>query len=203
MNGMWQPDSLTFLKAFIRNWRAVGSPLQSSGHVARNICASIDFEKARTIVEIGAGLGRITREILRAMHPHARLIVFETDADLCRRLETIVDSRLKVYNVSGLEMHAAFWGKADYVISEIPIANLSTPLQDRFYREVRTVLKRGGCYIQIQLSLWSYRRVKQYFEDVTVRFLPLNPPPVFMYCCRDRRATGTHRLRPSRVARHS
>ena len=192
---MWRTDNVVFFKAFLRNWRAVGSPWQSSYHVARNICSSIDFRTAQRIVEIGPGLGRITKEILRSLRPDGLLIVFELDSELCRSLEALGDPRLVVHNVSGLEMRKVFRGKADHVVCEIPIANLSPQMQDRLYTEVKNVLCEAGSYIQLQLSLLSYRKVRQFFHNVTVRFVLLNPPPVFIYHCTNREVGSARPLR--------
>jgi len=175
-----------FLSAFLKNWKQVGCPVQTSRHGARKICDAIDFGSARRIVEVGSGAGSITREILKYLRPDAQLIVFEVDRDLCRCLNVIGDRRLVVYNLSGFEMDKVLAEKADYVISEIPIATLSNASLRSYYRGVKAVLDERGACIQLQLSLWSYRRVKRFFKKVKVGFTLLNPPPLFIYSCRDR-----------------
>ena len=76
----------TFLKAFIKNPRQVGALNQTSPFVAKEITASIDFEKARCLVELGSGTGNITRKIVRKMHPECVLFCFEIDPNLAREL---------------------------------------------------------------------------------------------------------------------
>jgi phospholipid N-methyltransferase len=75
--------------------------------------------------------------------------------------------------------------KADYVVSAIPIATLSTTAFEQFYQAIKDVLRDGGSCIQLQLSLWSYLKLKQLFEKVTVAFTLLNPPPMFLYLCKN------------------
>jgi phospholipid N-methyltransferase len=175
----------TFLLAFLRNWKEVGWPLQTSPQSARKICDVIDFEQARRIVEVGSGAGSVTKEILKSLRPDAELIVFEINRELCKCLEAIGDPRLVVYNESGFQMEEFLNGKVDYVISEIPIATLSGPSLSDYYRSIKAVLCDSGSCIQVQLSLISYPRVKRFFKTVTVAFTLLNPPPLFIYCCRD------------------
>src|SRR5262245_2585848 len=106
---------LIFLKGFLKNWREVGSPVPSSRHVAKKICQLIDFDCAQTVVEIGAGTGVITNEILNSLQPDASLITFEVNNDFCDQLRSIEDSRLTVHNISALQMHSVLAEKADYV----------------------------------------------------------------------------------------
>ena len=175
----------TFLRAFLKNWKAVGWPLQTSHHSARKICETIDFEGARRIVEVGSGSGNVTKEILRFLRPDAELIVFEINGELCKCLEAIDDRRLVVYNESGFDMARLLKEKVDYVISEIPIATLSQASLDSYYHAIKAVLKDRGSCIQLQLSLVSYARLKRLFKTVKIAFTFRNPPPLFIYCCRD------------------
>ena len=175
-----------FLSAFLKNWKQVGSPCQTSRRGAKKICDSIDFSTARRIVEVGSGAGSITKEILKSLRPDAQLIVFEINRDLCRCLKRIEDQRLVVYNVSGFDIASVLREKADYVISAIPIATLSNASLSSYFRGIKEVLHEKGACIQVQLSLFSYRRVKRFFKTVRVDFTLLNPLPLFIYSCRDR-----------------
>ena len=174
-----------FFLAFLKNWKQVGSPVQTSRRGAKKICDAIDFSSARCIVEVGSGAGSVTREILKYLRPDAKLIVFEVNHELCQRLDVIGDRRLVVHNLSGFEMANVLGEKADYVVSEIPIANLSNASLRTYYRGIKEVLHERGACIQLQLSLFSYRRVRRFFKKVKVGFTLLNPPPLFIYSCRD------------------
>ena len=175
---------LVFLKGFLKNWREVGSPVPSSRHVAKRICRFIDFDRARTVVEIGAGTGVITHEILNSLQPDGRLIVFEINEEFCNRLRSIDDSRLTVYNVSAFQMHSVLIEKADYLVSGIPIATLAKTEFSRLCSSINRVLHTNGVFIQLQLSLVSYGKLKRFFREVNIGFTFRNTPPAFMYCCR-------------------
>ena len=176
--------NFVFLKGFLKNWRAVGSPLPSSRHVAKRICEFIDFERADVVVEIGAGTGVITREILNSLREDARLIVFEVNEDFCDQLRATGDSRLTVHNISALDMRRVMEEKAEYLVSGIPIATLSRPEFSRLCSEVQEVLDPSGVFIQLQLSLISYGRLRRFFRDVSIGFTLRNTPPAFLYFCR-------------------
>jgi phospholipid N-methyltransferase len=174
-----------FFSSFLKNWKEVGCPVQTSRHGARKICDAIDFSTARRIVEVGSGAGSITKEILKSLRPDAQLIVFEINRDLCDCLNRIGDRRLVVHNTSGFEMANVMREKADYVISEIPIATLSQASLRGYYDTIKSVLHEQGACIQLQLSLLSYPRIKRFFKTVNVGVTLLNPPPLFIYLCRD------------------
>ena len=50
--------------------------------VAR-ILEHIDFDRPGTIIELGAGTGPITVEIIERLRPHHRFVLVENDPDFC------------------------------------------------------------------------------------------------------------------------
>jgi len=56
-----------FFRAFLKNWKEVGWPFQTSRIATRKICSTIDFQNARRVVEIGGGTGALTRELLKEL----------------------------------------------------------------------------------------------------------------------------------------
>src|SRR5262245_9768488 len=129
-----------FFRAFLRNWREVGWPLQTSRNATQKICTRIDFQRVRRIVEIGAGTGNVTKEILKRLATDGELIVFEINSQLCRHLREIGDRRVVVYNASGFDVHGAVTEKADCVISAVPVATLSSASFAHFYEGVKAIL---------------------------------------------------------------
>lgn len=177
-----------FLKAFLKNPRQVGALNQTSDFVAKEIVNSIDFKKARCLVELGAGMGNITRKIVRKMHPECVLFCFEVDPNLAKQLtDNIQDPRVKIILDSaeniGKYLHQSKIKKADYIISTVPLVTLP-------YRKMKEILKSsfqylhsGGKYIQVQYSLFSLRQIKYIFSSVAISFVFLNFPPAFVYVC--------------------
>jgi phospholipid N-methyltransferase len=178
-------QDLLFFRGFLRNWREVGFPVSSSRYLAKRVCRSINFASARTLLEIGAGTGIITREILASLHPEATLTVVETNSEFCDALRSFNDSRLMVHNISAFQMATAFRDKVQYVISGMPLATLSDEEFDRFQMVIQQILDPGGTFIQVQLAPLSYGRLKRSFAKVSVDFILLNTPPAFIYCCRN------------------
>ena len=75
----------------------LGSIVPSSRFLIRQLLAPINWTQARVFVEYGPGVGGITAEILRRMHPDAILIAIEMNPDFVSYLgRAIPDARLKV-----------------------------------------------------------------------------------------------------------
>ncbi len=178
----------TFLKAFLKNPRQVGALNQTSPFVAKEISKSIDFEKARCIVELGAGTGNITKKIVKKMHPKCVLFCFEINPDLAAEIgKKIQDPRVKIIPESadnlGKYLEESNIDTADYIISTIPLATLP-------YRELKGLLSlsfqylaAGGKFIQIQYSLFSRKHLKMLYSEIGINFVLLNFPPAFIYVC--------------------
>jgi phospholipid N-methyltransferase len=79
-------DRLQFFRAFVADPRAVGAVLPTSRWAVRDMLDMADVAAAGLVVELGAGTGVQTGELLARLRPDARLIAFEIDARLARLL---------------------------------------------------------------------------------------------------------------------
>jgi phospholipid N-methyltransferase len=173
-----------FFKEFLKNSREIGSIMPSSQFLVRQMLADVDFERARTIVELGPGLGPITKELLRRMNPKSTLIVIEMNEGFCEQLRKIADLRLVVVHASALDIGKFLEGRtADYVISGLPLASLPRSFAYELCAAINGVLAPDGQYVQFQYSLASYLLLKKFFRKVAITFTLLNIPPAFVYRC--------------------
>ena len=63
-----------FLRSFLRSPRQVGAVLPTSRWAVRAMLDLAPIEHARCVVEMGAGTGPYTREILTRLRPDARFL---------------------------------------------------------------------------------------------------------------------------------
>ena len=177
-----------FLKAFFKNPRQIGAVAQTSSFVADEMTRSINFSKAKCLVEFGSGMGNMTEKILEKMSPGCILLCFEVDKTLAAKLsQNIQDSRVKIIcdSAENLGEHMAKHGieKADHIISSIPLTTLPYQTVKNILSYSFQYLQSGGHYIQVQYSLATLRQVKYLFSSVAVSFVFLNFPPAFVYVC--------------------
>src|SRR3954454_712112 len=91
-----------FLRSFLDGPRRVGAVLPTSRYTVRATLDMALLAQARCVVELGAGTGPYTREIVRRLGPDARLLAFELDPALAERLAAdVTDPRGRVLAGSG------------------------------------------------------------------------------------------------------
>lgn len=172
-----------FLKKFI-NDSDVGAVLPTSQFGVRNICSKIDFTKDLTLVEYGPGNGVLTQYILDRMTPHSTLIAIETNIDFVNELRPISDPRLKIVHGTAervREVLAALGHhRVDYVLSGIPLSFLQPPKRAALVRNTYESLGPKGTFVVYQYSPLMAPYLAKDFKEVTLGFVPLNVPPLFV-----------------------
>jgi 16S rRNA (adenine1518-N6/adenine1519-N6)-dimethyltransferase len=116
--------------------------LHDPGAIAK-IVAAVDPRPGDALIEIGPGLGALTRPLLERAR---RLAAIEIDRDLAARLSETLPA-LTVYRADVLEFDFASLGEALRVVGNLPY-NVSTPLLFRLaaeagrLRDVHVMLQR-------------------------------------------------------------
>ena len=181
-------STLSFLLEGLRNIGTTGTITRSSPALCKAAIDRIDFGTARTIVELGAGDGVITRHILDRLHPDGKVIAFEVSEDLCDEMRDIGDPRLVVAQDSAENirdwLERAGAEQADHIVSAIPFAALPPDLGRRIVDAARNNLRPGGCYNQVHYSLKTKHYYERAFGRVDVRRVYLNLPPAWVLYCK-------------------
>lgn len=177
-----------FFKTFLDNPKQTGSLIQSSPFLVDQILKPVNFQKAKVIVEFGAGTGVVTKKILDSMSKDSILLCFEVNKVLCKELKKEVkDPRLKVIpdGAEKLERYLKRHNvkEVDYIISELPLVVLPKEIGEKVLFQITKYLKKGGQYIQFQYSLTSRKKFKTMFPKMKIHFTLLNIPPAFVYVC--------------------
>jgi phosphatidylethanolamine/phosphatidyl-N-methylethanolamine N-methyltransferase len=82
------PSVITFLRQLPKAYREIGSVIPSSVHLAEKMVEPIlEFETNISILEVGAGTGPITKQILKVMKPKDNLTVCEINRHFMAQLE--------------------------------------------------------------------------------------------------------------------
>lgn len=190
----WQPpnrpsllSTFSFLLEGLRHLRTTGTLTRSSPALCQAAIDRIDFTTARTIVELGAGDGVITRHILQRLHPDGKVIALEVSPELCADMRALGDDRLVVAEDSAENIR--YWldqvgaEQADHIVSAIPFAALPVALGEAIVTAARDNLRPGGCYNQVHYSLKTRHYYAQAFGQVdTCRVWKNIPPAWVLYC---------------------
>ena len=184
-------DFFLFLGKFLRHGTSIASLAPSSPWLSRTTVRNVDWDRAKVVVELGAGTGPITRVLAEKARPDCRVVVLERDPDFARILRERFRDRENFDVVEGdvRDLTSILEGlgisRVDAVISGLPVPSFPTDLQRDLFRVVKQILVPGGLYSQITEMPWVYLRFyRRFFQDVQFAFEPRNLPPAGAYYCR-------------------
>jgi phospholipid N-methyltransferase len=181
------PDWWLFFTKFLRHGTAIAAFLPSSRWLARALVRQIDFRRAGAIVELGAGTGPVTAELLRRGGQY-RAVIVERDRDFCRRLrERFPQADVAEADAVDLDRLLADRGleRIDYCLSGLPLPSFRPADRDRLLEVLARRLAPGGTFLQLTHMPWVYYPLyRRYFPRVRFHLVLRNFPPAGFYVCR-------------------
>ena len=164
--------SRDFFVEFLKHAKELGTPFQSSTHLADAVAREI---KGNRIIELGAGNGNVTRGIL-ALHPKALVTAFEINSKLLKNLSIIKSSRLKIIKNSA-ENFSDYVSDFDCVVSGLPLTSMPEEAVDK-------ILECAKKARFIQYKYFPERKLlERYFKSVRGKIVWGNFPPAIVYVC--------------------
>jgi phospholipid N-methyltransferase len=194
-------DVSLFFKKFLAKGRTISSAVPSSPAMVSGLLRHIDFSKPGTIVELGAGTGPVTQQVVEQLRSFHRFVAVENDPDFCavlrRRFPETTLLQIDAGNIGESLSHLGIH-RVDYVLSGLPTPNLPPRTLIRLWRWLAEALSPGGLFIQITVAPIVFRGFyERLFQDVNYRMVWLNLPPGGIYrCARPRRRPSPRRAEP-------
>ncbi|MGL4392106.1 MAG: class I SAM-dependent methyltransferase [Fusobacteriaceae bacterium] len=178
-----------FIKEFLKNPMRTGAVCQSGKFLARKIAAEINYEKAKCIVEFGAGGGVFTDLILKKMHSDAKLFIFETNNLFMEKLKARFSHDKRVIFISDSAEHVTKileeqgFDFADYIVSGLPFSFFPPSLTKKILKATKYSLHPEGKFIAFQYSKALGKLFDSYFRKISYHWVPINLPPAFVLSC--------------------
>ncbi len=147
-------EQLRFLGRLIASPKSVGAIAPSSAGLARAMAAQMDPGRDGPVLELGAGTGALTREILaRGVSPE-RLTIIERDLGFVK----LIVSRFPGVRVVHGDAFALDKVLVDYppfsaVISGLPLLNHAAEMRAKLAEGVLAKLEAGAPFIQFSYGL--------------------------------------------------
>jgi len=167
---------IRFLREFFRYPAQVGTVAQSTRFLAKSMAEEIN--SSRHIIEFGPGTGPVTKEILNHLPASGTVTCFEVNSDFCKTLERIGDPRLRIINDDARNCRK-YVDELKCIVSGLPLVLF----EESVITEILDITAQAEHYIQLQYSTLLKKKIKRYFSDVKIKFVPLNVPPAFVYVC--------------------
>jgi phosphatidylethanolamine/phosphatidyl-N-methylethanolamine N-methyltransferase len=187
-------DRALFLRKFLGKGRVISAAVPSSQALVAGLLRDVDFGRPATIIELGAGTGPVTEQIVDRLRPFHRFVAVENDPEFCRVLrrrfpETMLleaDAARIAEPLANVGIH-----KVDYVVSGLPTPSLPARTAVGLWRWLRRALKPNGLFLQITIAPLIYSGFyTRLFESVDYRMVWWNLPPGGIYRC----SAPRHRL---------
>ncbi len=187
-------SNFLFMRKFFKHGIHIASVWPSSRFMAQATINQVDFSGARVIVELGAGTGPITQELVDRLQPHTRFIAIERDPDFAQilreRFAGHANVEIVVADVRDLEtvLKSRSVDQVDYFISGLPTPSLPVHVRRRMLVAIRRYLTPQGVFSNITEVPWYYLKYyKAVFQDVSFELVTFNMPPGGVYHCRGMR----------------
>ena len=195
---------LTFLKKGVLEFEQTASPVPSQRFLVNAMVDGVRPETAGALVELGPGVGVMTKALLRRMRPDARLYTIEIDAPIHEELlRHVQDPRLHALlgsaeDVESLCASAGLEGQPDAILSSLGLSLLPPDVRHRILEASARMLPPHGVFVQfgyVHTRYFVYSRargverfdyegtLRRYFRRVERQPVPLNFPPAWVYTC--------------------
>ncbi len=149
---------------------------------------------ARFIVELGPGIGGITKAVLEAAGQDFRLLSIEINPNFHAFIKNIRDERLIAHLGDARELGQIIdrygLGAPDAVISGIPFSTMSESCGSKIIRSIFDVLAPGGRFVAYQLSSRVISLCKPVMGEGEIMLEFLNIPPMRVCCWRKSNGNG-------------
>ena len=201
---MRYPTNLkTFACEALANFYTVAAVLPSSIHLASAMVEPLPLSRTLVAIELGAGTGAVTRQLLNELPQNATLLAFEINPRFVSYLErNFHDPRLTLIHESVEHVDAVLrqhgHHHVDVVVSSLGLGFMSEPKRRRIFDGLlpfvrpHTVLTQYQYIHSLQLSNGRLRRLSlqpllnDYFGSVESRIIWRNFPPAYVYTCHRR-----------------
>jgi phosphatidylethanolamine/phosphatidyl-N-methylethanolamine N-methyltransferase len=173
-----------FFRRWLSNPLQMGSIVPSSPRLGALIAGQIDKRSNSSILELGAGTGAITRNLIKAGISPTRLVVVEIVAEMAEHLQTNFPHATVVqadaFNLP-IERLKQVSTEIETVICGIPLVLLGEKKQRQFIEQVEAVAPGRGflLYTYCITSPLPYRALN--LEARRLAWTPLNFPPASVW----------------------
>lgn len=195
-------DAWLFFREFAKNPTSLGAVAPSSPALARSVVDAASIAPGHVVVELGAGTGPFTAEILKRHAHDVHFLAFEPSAELAQRLrERFPDLRLEERFAQDLPLVLDAWGHptVDRVVSGLPWAIFPDELQDAILAAACDRLAEDGVFVTFQYvhsqvmpqARKFLDRLNRHFGDVSrTNITWRNVPPAFVFVCKEPRSVA-------------
>ena len=179
------------MKSWCDSPKKMGTLFPSFARTGRHMAELVKDPKNCRVLELGAGTGQITTQLVEAGVDLEKFATVEADKNFCDELRKKLPAGTNVLNIDARTMTETlpkeYVGKTDYIVSTIPLIALGQENAKKIIDQVFKVLKPGGVYIQITFSPLKPKYMKKMGLKATklcISWINLPPTHIWRICQR-------------------
>ena len=172
---------LLFFSSFLKDPKSVGAIVPLSQSVARELIkyfANRDRTKPCRILEVGAGIGNVSRTIVESLGKEDHFDIIEIDSSSCNILNQAFsnDSRIEIHCMSIIDWNPAY--TYDFIISTLPFNSFDPDFIEKIFAHYKKLLNPNGIltyveYVGLQQISYAFSNGPQR-ENIAKRIILLN-----------------------------
>ena len=193
-----------FFNESLKSFSTTASVVPSSPFLARAMLRSIDFNRAKTIVEVGVGTGAMTQELLQRMRPDAQLYAIDINPRFIEYLRGAINDERLIPIAGSAEDLGSFLSEygvkhADAIVSSLGLSIMPKQVRERILEEMKRYLRPGGVFSQFQYlharhapralnffgldAFCEENFLRGYFQRISMHTVLWNFLPATVYTC--------------------
>jgi phosphatidylethanolamine/phosphatidyl-N-methylethanolamine N-methyltransferase len=185
LNNIKVNGRLVFIQEFLKHPLQIGSVIPSSRFLERRIVEAAGADSVKVIIELGPGVGGVTRAILRAMPQDAKLLSIEINPTFNTLVSKIEDSRLIAHLGSAIEIREILSGYGldlpDAIVSGIPFSTMSRTDGSKIIKTVSSLLPPNGRFVAYQVNSQVATLCQPFMGSGQASMEYLNIPPMRIF----------------------
>lgn len=170
-----------------------GALMPSSQKLSKKMLEPLKLDRASLVVELGPGTGAFTRMIRERIPHEAQLLCIEASPVMVSYLKDEIPGIHVVHGYAENLGHylKAFGGRADYIVSGLPLAIFPKKNIERVLEAIHQSLHEKGSFVTFQYLHAAIQKrgrlvleiLRKKFKDVSLKRVYGNIPPAKVIIC--------------------
>lgn len=180
---------MSFFKEYISNLASIGAITPSSRFLSAKMTSVINADRPLRILEVGAGTGVFTKNIVKNSHPDSDIFVSELNPFFCNMLDKAFKDDITLIRGDILDFNPDT--PFDIIICSIPFNSLPIEITESILSHLENILKENCPFVFFEYSVFPYLNPKNKFKhykklnllpyQIQKDFTLLNFPPATIH----------------------